>query len=127
MQYTHRLITTAVLMALSSLAAAQEGVPDYTWVTASSTRSRAEVQAETLAALRRGSLPRTDESFPLVTVPSGSSLTRAQVRAETMAALRLGLIPVHDGHTRLPTAAENEQVRQAGQRALEASSQLAAK
>jgi hypothetical protein len=103
-----------------------EAEQSSTWMTPS-VKSRAEVKAETLAAMKDGSLSRGNESSYTVVPGTGSSVTRAQVQAEAREAMRLGLIPVHEGYTRLATPAENEQIRQAGLRAINADSQFAGK
>jgi hypothetical protein len=125
MQFTTRLITATVLAALGSAAMAIEAEQPSTWMTAS-TKSRAEVQAETLAAMREGKLSQHEYSFT-VAVPSGSTLTRAQVTAEAREAMRLGLIPSYEGFSRIATPAENEQIRQAGLRAVNSGNQFAGK
>ena len=55
------------------------------------------------------------------------ALTRAQVLAEAREVARLGLIPVHEGAARQATASELEQIRQAGLRAVNGSTQQAGK
>jgi Domain of unknown function (DUF4148) len=125
MKFTTRLITATVLASLGATAMAIEAEQASTWMTPS-VKSRAEVKAETVAAMRDGSLSRNESSYTVVP-GSGSSLTRAQVMAEAREAMRLGLIPVHEGYSRVATPAENEQIRQAGLRAINASTQLAGK
>jgi hypothetical protein len=120
MRITTQLVSALVLASLGNLAMAQEGVQDSTWMTPS-TQSRAAV-----LAARPVSAPGGEASFTVAPSVSGS-LTRTQVLAEAREAMRLGLIPVQEGNTRVATAAENEQIRLAGQRALNAASQLAAK
>ncbi|WP_374583454.1 DUF4148 domain-containing protein [Pseudoduganella sp.] len=56
-----------------------------------STKTRAEVKAETVAALRRGEILHGEEYPRSVTLP-GSAKTRAEVKAELAAALRQGEI-----------------------------------
>ena len=125
MKFTTRLITVTVLATLGAAAMAVEAEQSSTWMTPS-TKSRAEVQADMLAAKREGKLLQDEYSFTVV--PSaGSKLTRAQVAAEAREAMRLGLIPVYEGQDRVATAAENEQIRQAGLRAINASTQFAGK
>ena len=125
MKFTTRLITATVLATLGVAAVAVEAEQSSTWMTPS-TKSRAEVQAETMAAIREGKLLQHEYSFTVVP-SSGSSLTRAQVVAEAREAMRLGLIPVHEGQDRVATPTENEQIRQAGLRAINASTQFAGK
>ena len=125
MNFTTRLITATVFASLGTAALAIEAEQSSTWMTPS-VKSRAEVQAETVAAMKEGSLSRGEASYTIVP-SSGSSQTRAQVVAETREAMRLGLIPVHEGYSRVATPAENEQIRQAGLRAINADSRFAAK
>jgi hypothetical protein len=122
MQATTRLAVAAVLSALASLAMAQEGVQDSTWMTPS-TMSRAEAKAASEAAARTA--PRTTTSNTIVAA-SNPTLTRAQVMAEAREAMRLGLAPFTEANAgRTATPAEAEQIRQAGLRAI--NSEIAAK
>jgi len=125
MRFTTPLFATLVLGSFAGAAMAQEAVQDSTWITPS-TQSRAEVRADTAAAARSHALDGSEASFT-VKPSSGSGLTRAQVMAEAREAMRLGLIPMHDGDSRTPTAQEREQIRQAGQRAIDAGASLAAR
>jgi hypothetical protein len=122
MQITTRLVSAAVFAVLGSAAMAQEATQPSTWMTPS-TLARADVQADAQAALRDGTLPRHEASYTVVA--GRSTMTRAQVMAEAREAMRLGLIPVHEGGARVPTAAESEQIRQAGQRTLDAGGRFA--
>lgn len=88
---------------------------------AASMLTRAQVRAETEAAVRAGLLhdgdydARAERRF----MPT---LTRAQVKAETLEAIRLGVIGGGDQDMReRPTAAQLESIRMAGQRALKMS------
>lgn len=81
-----------------------------------STLSRAEVQAQAVAARDAGQLPR-GEILP-VQAEVGAPLSRAQVRAEAAEALRLGLIP-HGEILPVATAEQAEQIRLAGLRAVQ--------
>ena len=56
------------------------------------TKTRAEVNAELMAAIARGERPRTG-ARPDPVLPSTSTLTRAEVRAELMAAIARGERP----------------------------------
>lgn len=56
-----------------------------------STKTRAEVKAETIAALRRGEILNGEEYPRSVTAPT-STKTRAEVKAELAAAIRSGEI-----------------------------------
>jgi len=85
--------------------------------TVRSTVSRADVQAETIAAQRSGALSRNDfESAPVAKaeVKLASNLQRVQVLAEAREARRLGLIAEGDGSAPVPSASQLEQVRLAG-------------
>ena len=54
------------------------------------TKTRAEVNAELMAAIARGERPRAGEARPDPVLPSTSTLTRTEVRAELMAAIARG-------------------------------------
>lgn len=79
--------------------------------------SRAEVQAQTAEANRAGLIVR-GEAQPQQATVLASGLSRTQVRAEAAEANRLGLI-ARGEFTPMPTAAQNEQIRVAGQRAVD--------
>jgi hypothetical protein len=81
-----------------------------------SLRSRADVNAEAVVAVREGRIARGDQTFVEAPV-FVASRTRAEVKAETLAAIRLGLIPHGELASRDATPAENEQIRLAGERA----------
>ena len=123
MRTPFRLVSVGLLAALCGVAIAQEGVQ---WTPAPSTQSRAEVRAELEAAQRAGTLPRDEASYT-VQPKADRALTRAQVQAEAREAMRLGLIPVHEGGPRQATASELEQIRQAGLRAVNGSTQHASR
>ena len=125
MNFTVRLIAASVLAGVAAAASAVEAEQSSTWTTAS-TKNWADTRAETQAALRAGTLQSNEYAYTVLP-GAGSALTRAQVTAEAREALRLGLIPVHEGQYRFATAAENEQIRQAGLRALNTDRQLAGK
>lgn len=126
MQFTTHLVAATVLATLGSAAMAVEAEQSSTWMTPS-TKSRAEVVAETQAAMRSGVLPRNEASYTVVAGSSSSTLTRAQVMAEAREAQRLGLTATNDADVPVGTAAQREQVRLAGLRAVSADSQLASK
>jgi hypothetical protein len=121
MNTTYRFVSFGLLVALCGVASAQEGEQ---WTPAPSIKPSAEVRAELEAARRDGTLARTEASFT-VQPKTSSTLTRAQVQAEAREAMRLGLIPVHEGGARQATAAELEQIRQAGLRAVNSSTRVA--
>ena len=126
MRFTTSLISAALLASLGTVAMAQEGVQDSTWIPPS-VKSRAEVRAETLAANRAGSLARNEYDYTVAAPATPSALTRIQVLAEAREAIRLGLVPVQEGQYRTATPAENELIRQAGLRAINTGSQFAGK
>lgn len=85
-----------------------------------STRSRAEVRAEAVEALREpGSHYRRNADLHhfMQTEAAGSRLTRAQVIGELKEASRLGLIGQGDSQQKIATPTQLEQIRQAGLRA----------
>lgn len=84
-----------------------------------STKTRAEVRAETLLAIQTGQIVRTEaDEKRLAFSNTPSMLTRAQVLAEAAEARRLGLVAHGDQATPVATPAQLELVRMAGQRAL---------
>lgn len=125
MRFTTPLITVALLSGIATAAMA-DGMPDYSWIDAPSTKSRAEVRAELREAVRSGTMPQTgDAHTPGIDAAPGSTLTRAQVRAEAIEAMRLGLIATGgDREHRQPTPAEQESIRQAGLRAIAADNRV---
>ncbi len=126
MQFTTQLVAVAVLATLGSAAMAVEAEQSSTWMTPS-TKSRAEVVAETQAAMRSGTLPSNEASYTAVAASSSSGLTRIQVMAEAREAQRLGLTATNHADVPVASAAQREQMRLAGLRAVSADSQLAAK
>lgn len=120
MRFITPLITVALLTGVATTATADRG-PDYSWISTPSTKSRAEVRAELLEAVRSGTLPQARDAYtPDIAAAPGSTLTRAQVRAEAVEAMRLGLLApgARDREHRQPTLAELESIRQAGLRAI---------
>jgi hypothetical protein len=82
-----------------------------------STKSRAEVVAESVAAHPVGTI-RSGESANEPAIGFVSTLTRAQVRAELREAQRLGLVGSRgDAEQLIATPAQVEQIGQAGRRA----------
>ncbi|HEU0200419.1 MAG TPA: DUF4148 domain-containing protein [Burkholderiaceae bacterium] len=82
-----------------------------------STRSRAEVRAELEQARAWNMLPFGELGQ---SVQAGrSSASRAQVAAEAAEAQRLELIAIGEGNARMATTAEQQRVREAGQRAIQ--------
>lgn len=126
MQFTRHFVAVTVLATLGSSAMAVEAEQSATWMTPS-TKSRAEVVAETQAAMRSGTLHHDEASYTVVASSSPYVLSRTQVMAEAREAQRLGLTAVNEADVPVGTAAQREQVRLAGLRAVNAGSQLAAK
>jgi hypothetical protein len=91
-----------------------EATPDYP-MAFSSSLTRAQVQQATLAARAAGQIVQGEQS--VVVEHRGTALTRAQVRAETLEAIRIGAIAGGE-HSVLPTAAQLDSIRMAGERAL---------
>jgi hypothetical protein len=125
MQFTTHFIASTVLATLGSAAMAVEAEQASTWMTPP-TKSRAEVVAETQAAVRSSTLPRNEASYTVVASSSSSPLTRTLVMAEAREAQRLGLTATNDGEVPVASNAQREQVRLAGLRAVRTDSQLAA-
>jgi hypothetical protein len=87
-----------------------------------STRSRAEVHAEAVDAVRKGALGAgLDQGHVLQSLmsPLAAGKTRAQVKAELIEARRLGLVGHgwRDNDPVIPTEAQMRQIAQAGERA----------
>ena len=89
------------------------------------TRARTDVKREATLAVAHGDIVQ-GEGIGYRSEPFASVKTRLEVRAETREAMRLGLIP-HGEQYAVPSAQQLEQVRLAGQRALEQSRALAAR
>jgi hypothetical protein len=110
-----RVALPIVLSLTAAAAMASEITPEAPFV---STLSRAQVQAQAIAARDAGLIASGDVT-PVVMAENTSSLTRAQVRAEAAQAQKLGLLAAGE-ITVLPTPAQLEQVRLAGLRAVQA-------
>lgn len=109
--------TLVVAFAGAGSAFAQEGTQDFPNVQLLSSKSRAEVRAELLAAQRDGTLQHYNgEASPAPL--AASTLTRAQVLAETREAVRLGLAGADETGPRIATPQQAEQIRAAGLRAI---------
>ena len=93
--------------------------------TPQSTRARTDVKREAAQAVARGEIPR-GEGTGYLSEPGVSVKSRLEVRAETREAMRLGLIPRGE-QTVVATESQLEQVRLAGERALEHSRALASR
>lgn len=115
----HRIAIVTALVALvgAGSAFAAEGTQDFQPSSIDSTKSRAEVMADTASAQRNGMSTSYGEASPAP--KAASTITRAQVVAETQEAARLGLLDRHDGYAPQASAAQLEQIRQAGLRAVQ--------
>jgi hypothetical protein len=114
-------LLAAAAISIAPLAAASESwlapPPD---LSSPSTSSRAEVrQAAIDARLSTGNV-RSDSLFDGTLDTFVSGLSRTLVRAEAVEAVRLGLTGGYEGRNSVPTAAQAEQIRMAGQRAVNA-------
>lgn len=96
------LSAAAIVIALTSSAYASEPVNSGEGyqgniVSSASTRTRAEVKAETIAALRAGEIL-NGEAYPaLVTGPTQApAKTRQEVRAELAQAIKAGTLPRYE-------------------------------
>lgn len=97
------LSAAAAILTLSASAYASEpvnsgeGYQGYTSTESVSTRTRAEVKAETIAALRAGEIL-NGEAYPaLVTGPTQApAKTRQEVRAELAQAIKAGTLPRYE-------------------------------
>jgi hypothetical protein len=101
----------SLFAATSSFAA--EGTQEYTDFNALSTKSRAEVVAQTQRAGNAVQYVGEASAAPL----AASTLQRVRVVAEAREALRLGLIGPSEA-VPAPTAVQIEQIRLAGERAV---------
>ncbi|WP_298833412.1 DUF4148 domain-containing protein [uncultured Piscinibacter sp.] len=120
------LIATALFASFagSGAAFAQEATQDFAAPQLLSSKTRAEVIADLQSAVRGGAAGYGEASpAPM----AASALSRTQVIAETREAQRLGLIDTTEGSVRVASAAQLEQVRAAGLRALDSSLAQAAK
>jgi hypothetical protein len=112
-------ISAAVLALASGLAQAGDATVAPEIDNFVSMKTRAEVHAETLAAIRGGRIARNDADFERLAFDTKPSmLTRAQVLAEAAEARRLGLIAHGDGAAPVATPAQLERIRMAGLRTL---------
>ena len=118
---TPRTLIAATLVfafAGAGSAFAQEGTQDFAPAQQLSTKSRAEVRAELLAAQRDGTLEISHYGEASPAPLAASTLTRAQVVAETREAQRLGLLGADEQGLRVATPAQAEQIHAAGLRAI---------
>jgi Domain of unknown function (DUF4148) len=107
----------ATLGAFSTLGAGSAFASEATYdhpVPATSTTTRAEVQAETLRARAAGLISNGEQG--IVVADTGPALSRAQVRAETLEAIRVGAIG-RDEQGVVPTPTQLESIRLAGLKA----------
>ena len=107
---TRTTLAITLLSILSAGAIAAEATQDFQPSSITTVKTRAEVQANGLSSAFIEASPAPQ---------AGSTLIRAQVMAETREAARLGLLERHEGYGPEPTAAQLEQIRQAGLRAVQ--------
>ena len=108
MNRTTRFLAASAIALLGTSAFAVEGEQPSTWMTPS-----------TLSRVAVVGVQQTHEGSGTVVAASTGAVKRAQVVAEAAEAIRLGLIPTYDGYSREATPAEQEQIRQAGLRAVQ--------
>lgn len=93
------LSVAAAVIALTSSAYAAEPVNSgegyQANISAVSTRTRAEVKAETVAALRNGEIL-NGEAYPASFTTAAPGKTRAEVRAELAQAIKAGTLPHYE-------------------------------
>jgi len=112
----------ALLLAVTASAWAGGGLyPADTGDTHASNRTRAQVVAEIHQAQRLGLMESVEgDFFPNVEVsadPGDARELRARIHAETLEAGRLGLLSVGEGDPPVATAAQEQLIAAAGQRA----------
>lgn len=110
--------TLVVAFAGAGSAFAQEGTQDFPNAQQLSSKSRAEVRAELLAAQRDGTLQHDNSGEASPAPIAASTLTRAQVRAEAREAVRLGLVGADETGERIATPEQAALIRAAGLRAI---------
>ncbi|MBX3622979.1 MAG: DUF4148 domain-containing protein, partial [Rhizobacter sp.] len=109
------------LAGAASATFAQEGTRDFPRPDTLSSRTRAEVLAEFLAARRAGTLELHNYAEASRAPQARSTLPRAQVAAEACEAQRLGTIGADEAGAHLPTPMQAAQIEAAGRRALDQS------
>jgi ribosomal protein L7/L12 len=117
MNVSTRFLAVSALALLGTSAFAIEAEQPSTWMSPS-TANRAVVAAEAQAAVNTGSI-QTHEGSGTVVAASTGAIKRVQVIAEAREAVRLGLVPTYDGYSREASTVEQEQIRQAGLRAVQ--------
>ena len=114
--FTAVIAATAIAAAFATPAfASGEATYDYPQVITSSV-SRADVQSAAIEARKLGLISEGERSLVAEITMGMSQLSRAQVRAELAEARRLGLVGGGDQYV-IPTDAQLESIRLAGQRA----------
>jgi hypothetical protein len=114
--------TTVLALIGAGSALAVEATDDFPATQVLSSKSRADVVAELAAAQRNGEVNYGEAS---AAPQASSTVTRTQVVAELREARRLGLLGSNEAGAPVPTAAQNEAIRQAGLRAIGDTSTLA--
>lgn len=107
---TRTTLATAVLSIFCAGAIAAEATQDFQPASITTAMTRAEVQSNGLSSAFTEASPAPQ---------ARSTLSRVQVKAEAREAARLGLLERHEGYGPEPTAAQLEQIRQAGLRAVQ--------
>jgi Domain of unknown function (DUF4148) len=119
-------LTVGIALLGASSAFAQEATVAPEFQNFVSTKTRAEVIAETRAALRQGLIALNDADAARIAERGFRSVkTRAQVRAETREAIRLGLVQYGEASSLQPTPEQLDAVRMAGLRELESTNVIA--
>lgn len=114
MKLAHTLTGLALAIGFSAVYAKEADNHRYSSTTSSAT-TRAEVQADTRAALRSGAIYHGEATRFID--PTGVGLPRVQVVAETREAGRLGLLNPTEAVAKVATRAQLEQIRLAGVKA----------
>ena len=122
------LMAAGAALFAASGAFAQEATPAPELDHFVSTKTRAEVAAETRAAAAAGLMARNDDDMQRIAGQGfRAGKTRVQVAAETAEAKRLGLLSYGEAGAPEATVAQLDAVRLAGERALFGQMQLARK
>lgn len=95
MKTLQHLIAATLVAITGGSAFAQEATPDH-WMSASSSKSRAQIQAELVAARKDGSIKAGGSSYDFAG-RAASTKPRAQVRAEAEAARASGELAAING------------------------------
>jgi len=122
------LVAASAALFSATGAIAQEATPAPEIEHFKSSKTRAEVVAETVAASQAGLIARNDADVQRIAGMGFQPYkSRTQVAAETLEAKRLGLIAYGEMSMPVATPAQLESIRVAGERALMGQSLLAQK